>query len=48
VIAPDWTPTAVERVKGAFRRNGHRIAYIAATAIGILLIVQGVITIIAS
>jgi Sap, sulfolipid-1-addressing protein len=46
-IAPDWTPTALERAKGALRRNGHKIAFIGATAIGLLLILQGVITIIA-
>jgi Sap, sulfolipid-1-addressing protein len=45
-VAPEWTPIALERIKGAFRRHGHRLAFIGATVIGVLLILQGVITII--
>ncbi len=45
-VAPEWTPTALERTKGAARRNGHKVAFIGATAIGVLLILQGVITIV--
>lgn len=45
-IAPDWTPAAIERVKGAFSRNLHKIAFIGATAIGLLLILQGLITVV--
>jgi Sap, sulfolipid-1-addressing protein len=47
-IAPKWTPMALERAKGWFGRHGHTAAFIAVTAIGVLLIVQGVVTLIAS
>ncbi|MGZ4185106.1 MAG: GAP family protein [Solirubrobacteraceae bacterium] len=47
-IAPTWTPAALERVKGWFGRHGHTAAFIAVTTIGALLVVQGVVTLIAS
>jgi hypothetical protein len=47
-IAPTWTPSALERAKGWFGRHGHTAAFIAVTAIGALLVLQGVITLIAS
>jgi hypothetical protein len=47
-IAPTWTPAALERAKGFFGRHGHKVAFIAVTAIGTLLVVQGVVTLIAS
>jgi hypothetical protein len=47
-IAPNWTPTALERVKGWFGRHGHTAAFIAVTTIGALLVIQGVVTLIAS
>jgi hypothetical protein len=47
-IAPNWTPAALERVKGWFRRHGHTAAFIAVTTIGALLVIQGVVTLIAS
>lgn len=46
-VAPDWTPRAIERVKTAFRDHGHTALFVATTALGVLLIVQGVITLLA-
>lgn len=43
-IAPDWTPTTIERVKAAFARNGRRLVIIGSTVIGLLVIVRGLIT----
>ena len=48
MIAPKWTPAALERAKGWFGRHGHTAAFIAVTTIGALLVVQGVVTLIAS
>ena len=45
-LAPRWTPTALERIKASFKRYGHTVAFVAVTAIGLLLIVQGVVTLI--
>jgi hypothetical protein len=47
-IAPTWTPRALERAKAWFGRHGHTAAFIAVTSIGALLVLQGVITLIAS
>jgi hypothetical protein len=47
-LAPTWTPAALERAKGWFGRHGHTAAFIAVTTIGALLVVQGVVTLIAS
>lgn len=47
VLAPDWTPTAIERAKMALQRHGRRILLIGLTVIGSLLIVRGVITLLA-
>jgi hypothetical protein len=43
-IAPDWTPKAVERFKGALRERGRGWAVRGATIVGILLIARGIIT----
>jgi hypothetical protein len=44
VLAPDWTPGAVERMKAFIARNGVRVITIGFGAIGIALIARGVIT----
>ncbi len=44
LLAPEWTPVALERVKGWLSRNGLRAAVIAATVIGAALVVRGLIT----
>src|SRR5262249_54715842 len=46
-VAPDWTPTAIERFKGWISRRGGKALVIALTVIGVLLIVRGIIAIVA-
>jgi hypothetical protein len=43
VIAPQWTTSAIERAKDWFALNGARVATIGLAAIGIALVVRGVI-----
>jgi Sap, sulfolipid-1-addressing protein len=43
-IAPEWTPKAVERFKGALRERGRGWAVRGATIVGILLIAHGIVT----
>ena len=42
-IAPEWTSSAVERLKDWLARNGQRAAVIGATVIGFALIIRGAI-----
>lgn len=48
VVAPDWTPGAIERTKVWIGRRGPELAARGLTAIGMLLIVKGVIEVIAA
>jgi hypothetical protein len=43
-VAPEWTPTAIERFKNWMARNGAKAIVIALTAIGIALIVRAILT----
>jgi Sap, sulfolipid-1-addressing protein len=43
ILAPEWTPDAVERFKGWLSRNGRRVAVRGAAILGVLLIVRGLI-----
>ncbi len=43
LIAPDWTPQAVERAKAWVSRHAHMFAVRGCTAIGLLLILKGVL-----
>jgi heme A synthase len=43
VVAPDWTPGAVERSKAWFARNGHKAAVIALSVLGSALVLKGII-----
>jgi heme A synthase len=43
VVAPDWTPGAVERSKAWFARNGHKAAVIALIVLGSALVLKGII-----
>jgi hypothetical protein len=43
LVAPDWTPQAVERAKAWVSRHAHVFGVRATAAIGILLIIKGVI-----
>jgi hypothetical protein len=42
-VAPDWTPTAVDRTKRWFARNGHTIAVYGTAILGALLVIRGII-----
>jgi hypothetical protein len=43
VVAPDWTPRAIERVKAYGRRHGRRFATRFLAVIGALLLIKGLI-----
>lgn len=43
IFAPTWTPTAIERFKGWLARSGAHAAVIAATVIGLALVIKGVL-----
>jgi Sap, sulfolipid-1-addressing protein len=43
LVAPDWTPQAVDRTKAWVRRHAHMFAVRGCTAIGVLLVIKGVI-----
>jgi len=43
LLAPEWTPRAVDRFKTWFSRNARRLAFRVALVIGVLLIVRGLI-----
>jgi Sap, sulfolipid-1-addressing protein len=43
VVAPAWTPAAVERFKGWLARNGAHAAVVGATVIGAALVIRGII-----
>ena len=43
VLAADWTPTAIERAKRWFAREGRKIAVIGTALPGLLLVIRGVI-----
>jgi uncharacterized membrane protein YozB (DUF420 family) len=47
-VAPDWTPRAIERTKAWFASNAHTIAVRGTAALGALLIIRGVITLLSS
>ncbi len=47
LLAPEWTPKAVERFKRALREHGRGWAVRGAAIVGILLIARGAITLIA-
>jgi hypothetical protein len=48
IVAPEWTPVAIERAKAAVRRHGRRILIRGVLIIGALLIVRGVIELISA
>lgn len=43
VVAPDWTPVAINRAKGWVSRHAHMFAVRGFTAVGALLIIKGLI-----
>ena len=44
-FAPDWTPAAIERVKGWLAVHGHHVVVVALTAIGCLFYARAFVTI---
>jgi Sap-like sulfolipid-1-addressing protein len=46
VLAPDWTPLAIERFKGWLAVHGGRVLVIALTVIGCIFILRGILTIV--
>jgi len=45
VIAPDWTPTAIEQFKAWMARSGGRALVIALTILGLLFLLRAILTI---
>ena len=43
LVAPDWTPLAINRAKGWVSRHAHMFAVRGFSAVGVLLIIKGVI-----
>lgn len=43
LVAPDWTPRAIDRAKRWFSRHAHMFAIRGSAAVGALLIIKGVI-----
>ena len=43
LIAPDWTPRAVDRAKAWVSRHAHMFAVRGFTAVGSLLVLKGII-----
>ena len=43
VVAPDWTPRAVDRAKAWVSRHSHMFAVRGLTLLGVLLIIKGII-----
>jgi hypothetical protein len=43
IVAPDWTPQAVDRFKAFVARNARRVFFRLALVVGVLLIIRGLI-----
>ena len=43
LVAPDWTPGAVERVKAWVGRHAHVFAVRGLSALGALLVIKGIV-----
>ena len=43
VVAPDWTPRAIDRAKAWIARHAHRFAVTMLTVLGTLLVIKGAI-----
>jgi hypothetical protein len=43
VVAPDWTPRAIERAKAWVSRHAHMFAVRGTAALGVLLVIKGVV-----
>ena len=47
VVAPDWTPPAIDRAKAWVGRHAHRFAVTMLTVLGTLLVIKGAIELLA-
>jgi hypothetical protein len=43
LVAPDWTPRAIERAKAWVSRHAHMFAIRGTAAVGVLLIIKGIV-----
>jgi hypothetical protein len=43
LVAPDWTPRAIDRAKGWVSRHAHMFAVRGTAAVGVLLVVKGIV-----
>ena len=43
LVAPEWTPRAIERAKLWVSRHAHNFAVRGLTAVGVLLIIKGIV-----
>lgn len=48
VVAPSWTPRAVERSQAWARRHARRAAVIALSLLGVLLVLKGIVELVAA
>jgi hypothetical protein len=46
VLAPEWTPNAIDRAKAAVGRHWHRVVFRGLVLLGVALIVKGVVLLI--
>jgi Sap, sulfolipid-1-addressing protein len=43
IVAPEWTPVAIDRAKAWVSRHAHRFAIRGLTVLGVLLIIKGIV-----
>jgi hypothetical protein len=43
LVAPDWTPRAIERAKAWVSRHSHMFAVRGTAAVGVLLVIKGIV-----
>jgi hypothetical protein len=43
LIAPEWTPRAIERAKARVARHTHMFAVRGLTLLGVLLVIKGIV-----
>jgi hypothetical protein len=43
LVAPDWTPRAIDRAKAWVSRHAHMFAVRGTAAVGVLLVIKGIV-----
>ena len=43
LVAPEWTPRAIDRAKGWVSRHAHMFAVRGTAAVGVLLVIKGIV-----